>query len=451
MPTWIAWHLHQLPMAFHQLSCLATFVLELLCPVLASLPFPPCRNIGAVGLIFFQFPLILTGNYAILNVLTIVLCMPLFEFPTKTTTTTANSTVRIPNGQRLPNWMRLFLLVHGLLGSLLLLRTVESLDYLSNTKWILNTEMYSASIISSFFHIPRSVFMLTSAWRVSNGYGGVFHDSFEHEGKIVLKLEGSVDGKNWIPIKWKWHVHAVDKRPALFHPYFPRLDHLIFYHANNIGFNQLNPFAPFSNSGMADLWFVNFIQKLLQHQKNVWSLLQLPGNDTSYKHINYIRANRELYRFTSTTDTSKNWWKITQKQLYMPPVCIHDADHCGRKNCLAMCILHTNSVKYCQHFAAENEDCRLPQLHVDKDPSQILFVNEEFLYHWLHTLPLSYLESLHLLYQMRSEPKKRGKVHVHKEHFSDGRLLRWAFGVYAVCLEGGATVNDALCQKLLNY
>ena len=199
MPTWVAWYAHNLPLWFHQVCCLATFVLELLSPAMGL--YRPLRNVGAVGMILFQIPIALTGNYAILNILTIVLCIPLFECRRKHKTyKDGKKKVASAPQQKLSIGLRAILVVHGIVGFMFLLRTIESLDYLSNTKWIFNENMYTKSVVSSF--LPRPLLMFVSAWRLSNGYGGVFHDSFRHDGKIVLKLQGSADGATWVPIKW---------------------------------------------------------------------------------------------------------------------------------------------------------------------------------------------------------------------------------------------------------
>ena len=212
MPTLLAYYAHHLPMWFHKVSCFGTFVFEIVSPLICCF-YGRCgrsaRNIGGIGMVLFQFPIMLTGNYSILNLLTIALCIPLFEFEeiNKDAKKKADKCLI----QTLPVGLRMLLLVHSLVGLLLLGRTVESLDYLSNTKWIMNKKLYATSFVSNYLHFPKESLVVLSAWKMCNGYGGVFHDSFAHEGKIVLLLEGSVDGVVWKPIQWKWHVHDVNQ------------------------------------------------------------------------------------------------------------------------------------------------------------------------------------------------------------------------------------------------
>lgn len=449
MPTWIAWYAHNLPMWFHQCCCGITFVLELLSPLLGLCWRPALRNVGAMGMIIFQIPILMTGNYAILNILTIVMCIPLFEFDTDQHMNVKaggenTTSARLPH-QVLPAVCRAILLVHGFVGFVLLLRTIESLDYLSNTRWIFDEHMFGTSVVSLL--VPRQLLMVLSAWKVSNGYGGVFHDSFQHEGKVVLKLQSSVNGYDWEDIEWRWHVHDPDRPPAFVAPHFPRLDHTVFYFANDIAFNQLNALHPFANGGMADLWFASFVQKLLEHDEHVWSLVNPSDRGGKIESVRFLRAYRELYRFTTNTSTDA-WWTITQRQVFMPPVCVFQSSSCGRQNCVAMCTMLIRNVEHCETLV-EQSNCRLPLLHNFTDPSSVLFVNEEFLSHWIHALPNAYLESWLFLYQLRADSKTRHEGE--GEVFSDGKLLRWALGVYNECLRGGksAVKITGLCRKLL--
>jgi len=220
MPTWVAWHAHNMPLWFHKLCCVGMFVVELLGPILVLSGHRTLRNVGAVGMILFQFPLLLTGNYAILNLLTIVLCLPFFSF--SSWDDDENQQIQQIH-QKIPWLLRLVLAVHGAVGLLHLCRTIESLDYLANINWMIEKASFDVSMVSRF--VPREVLLLAAAYRISNGYGGVFHDSFSQEGKIVLKLQGSSDGIVFdTPIQWRWHVHDVMEAPRFVAPHFPRLE-----------------------------------------------------------------------------------------------------------------------------------------------------------------------------------------------------------------------------------
>ena len=225
---------------------------------------------------------------------------------------------------------------------------------------------------------------------------------------------------------------------------------------NNIGFSDLNPLSLFSNRGMADTWFVNFVQKLLQHESLVWNLLHPFKN---YKDIQYIRADRALYRFTnttvpatvsttklstaSTTTSATAWWKITHRESFLPPVCLHSKKECSVQNCYALCILHSaGDNELCTTFITNN-NCQLEYLHHEHDPSSLLFINNEFLWHWINTLPISYLETLYKLYALTDE-----SVDEVYEKFSDRKLLRWGLNVLKQCENG--RMKDAMHVEICN-
>src|SRR5882762_1191664 len=78
LPTWIAWHVHHLPVWMHKASCLLMFGVELVVPFFIFGP-RRLRIIAGLILIVFQISIFLTGNYCFFNLLTILLCFALFD------------------------------------------------------------------------------------------------------------------------------------------------------------------------------------------------------------------------------------------------------------------------------------------------------------------------------------------------------------------------------------
>ena len=78
LPTPVAWYLHQLPDWFQALSTAFTFVAELFAPLLIFAP-RRLRFLGAALMIALQLLIMLTGNFAYFNLLTIALCVPLLD------------------------------------------------------------------------------------------------------------------------------------------------------------------------------------------------------------------------------------------------------------------------------------------------------------------------------------------------------------------------------------
>ena len=78
VPNPLSWFFHHLPPFILRAGVAFNHVAELIFPVLVFSPFK-YRRIGAVGIVIFQFMLILSGNLSWLNYLTLVQCLPAFQ------------------------------------------------------------------------------------------------------------------------------------------------------------------------------------------------------------------------------------------------------------------------------------------------------------------------------------------------------------------------------------
>ncbi|XP_069705829.1 lipase maturation factor 2 [Phaenicophaeus curvirostris] len=79
LPTPGAWFAHQLPVWFHKLSVVATYVIEIPVPVLFFAPVRRLRLFAFYSQLLLQVLIILTGNYNFFNALTIVLTFSLLD------------------------------------------------------------------------------------------------------------------------------------------------------------------------------------------------------------------------------------------------------------------------------------------------------------------------------------------------------------------------------------
>ncbi len=78
LPTWIGWAAHQLPPVVQRACAALMFFIELAVPFLIFAP-RRLRHAGAWTLIALQIAILLTGNYCFFNLLTIALCVLLFD------------------------------------------------------------------------------------------------------------------------------------------------------------------------------------------------------------------------------------------------------------------------------------------------------------------------------------------------------------------------------------
>jgi hypothetical protein len=79
-------------------------------------------------------------------------------------------------------------------------------------------------------------------------------------------------------------------------------------------------------SGSSNPWFINFIAKLLQNDKNVLSLLK--SNPFKERPPKYIRALLYEYHFTTPTLKKETgmWWQRELRGLYLPPVSLEQPE-----------------------------------------------------------------------------------------------------------------------------
>jgi len=79
LPGPLAWYAHQLPPFLLRLGVAATLWIEIPVAVLLVVPFTYARRVGVVLQILLQVLILLTGNYNFFNLLTIALCIPVWD------------------------------------------------------------------------------------------------------------------------------------------------------------------------------------------------------------------------------------------------------------------------------------------------------------------------------------------------------------------------------------
>ena len=282
LPLWTSWYANQFPLWLQKLSCLAALGVELAAPFSIFGP-RNIRRAGCLAMIALQLLIASTGNYCFFNLLAIALCLLLLDdevWPRRWRE-------RLITGSRsrgLSSWPWILAPVGGIS---LLLSTMQLLEtFRVRVPW------------------PDPVVMLFNAaapFRTFNGYG-LFAVMTTSRPEIVV--EGSNDGKHWLPYEFKWKPGALDRRPRLVAPFQPRLDWQMWFAA--LG-------------GVEDApWFTNFLARLLQGSPDVLSLLA--ANPFPGAPPRFVRAVVYDYHFTRFGDDPRLWWKRDYKGLYYPAV-----------------------------------------------------------------------------------------------------------------------------------
>ena len=286
LPTWVGWYVHQLPQWFQEYSVLAVFIIQLVVPFLIFGP-GRIRYLAGIILIGFQFLIILTGNYCFFNLLTLALCLLLFDdailqklIPEKWRTSFKENRRCIPD---LKKWF-----VEGLgLG----LFSISILLYL--IPLIVNRVSYPSIFISTVEMIRP--------FHIVNRYG-LFAVMTTSRPEIFLK--GSYDGKEWRYYEFKWKPGKLNEAPAFVAPHQPRLDWQMW-------------FAALSNYER-NSWLIQFMIRLLQGSQPVINLLA--SNPFPEKPPKYIQAVVYDYWFTNVEAKEKtgNWWYREYRGPYTP-------------------------------------------------------------------------------------------------------------------------------------
>jgi len=286
LPTAVAWYMEQLPLWFQRASTLSVLMIELLIPFLIFAP-RLWRIFGAFCLLGLQVMIFLTGNYGFFNLLTMVLCLFLFDdqaldrFVPAQVRDRLTVTFALKPGKPERIAIALAAVVVLTLGLTLMLESFTG-------------------------DAPAPLIAMTTAaapFEIVNSYG-LFAVMSKSRPEIIL--EGSIDGQTWVPYEFPYKPGDVRQPPRWVAPHMPRLDWQMWFAA-------LSTYR--SNS-----WFVSMAIRLLEGSQPVTALLvqnPFPGSPPKF-----IRAMAYDYTFTDweTRKRTGAWWKREPKGEYLPPI-----------------------------------------------------------------------------------------------------------------------------------
>lgn len=274
LPNTIAYYMHQLPRWFGKFSQGACYFIELVVPFFIFTPMP-LRFSAFLLLVLLQLLIILTGNYAFFNVLTLALCVPLLS---------DDYLPNLPTGWGFPeSWW-----------------TAVPLTLIGAVYIIFNLLMF-ADLFFDLRTIELFIRKCISPFRLLNHYG-LFAVMTTKRNEIVI--EGSDDGENWKVYEFKYKAGDLKGRPKQVAPHQPRLDWQMW-------FASLRRFHH-------EWWLQNFIVCLLKGSPEVLGLLET--NPFPGKPPKYIRAQFYEYHFTTMREKrdTGNWWKRKYLGEYCP-------------------------------------------------------------------------------------------------------------------------------------
>jgi hypothetical protein len=269
LPTPLAWYVFQLPVFIQKLSVIGVFFVELI----ASLFFFAkqwMRTIAALMTIGLQILIALTGNYTFFNLLTILLCVFLFDVKFADRTPAIVSVVSV------------------VLIGLGVLQLITMFGLLAGA--------------------PEPIAWLNfkaETFHVMSGYG-LFAVMTTSRPEIIV--EGSDDGQQWKAYEFKYKPGDVSRPLSWVAPYQPRLDWQMWF--ASLSNYQQNP------------WFSQLMLRLLEGRPEVIGLLaKNPFPATPPK---FIRAETYNYHFTdwSTGRSTGAVWTRSYAGEYFPAVAL---------------------------------------------------------------------------------------------------------------------------------
>ncbi|HEU4807618.1 MAG TPA: lipase maturation factor family protein [Homoserinimonas sp.] len=285
MPNPVSRFAHLLPKPVHKMEVAGNHFAQLVVPFLLFAPQPVASGAAAI-IILTQLWLVITGNFAWLNWITIVLAFSRISDPV------AHWALPfIPldwgAGDNPVWWM-----VPVLAVSLLLL----VLSY-----WPIRNLFSHHQLMNASFN----------RWQLVNAYGA-FGSVTKRRYEVIV--EGTLDASpadlaEWREYEFKGKPGDPARVPRQFAPYHLRLDWLMW-------------FLPLGS--VHEEWFYAFLGKLLEADARTLRLLRVDPFDG--ERPRWVRASMFFYRFSTREERRKTglWWMRERVRVVIPPLSLRD-------------------------------------------------------------------------------------------------------------------------------
>jgi hypothetical protein len=287
MPNPLSWLFHRLPARLHRAEVLGNFFAQLVLPFGLFLP-QPLASIAAMLMILTQLYLVVSGNYAWLNWVTIVVMTAALADPVLTA---AARLVNPAFGAATPSFAATPVWFTGAVLMLTLVIVVLS--------WYPVRNLLSPNQAMNASFDP---------FRLVNTYGAFGSVSRNRDEVIVEGTDAAAiePATAWREYEFKGKPGDVRRLPPQFAPYHLRLDWLMW-------------FLPLS-ARYGERWFVPFLTKLLEGDGPTLALLR--SNPFPEGPPRFVRARLYRYRFTTPRERRETgaWWSRTLIGEFMPPV-----------------------------------------------------------------------------------------------------------------------------------
>ena len=293
MPNPLSWYFHRLPKRLHRLEVLGNHFAQLVAPVFLFAP-QPIASIAGLVLIATQGWLVLSGNFAWLNVVTMTLAVAILD-------DSAFGLVGLDRGLVLggnaahvagpvPLWFGVIVLA---VTTLILALSYRPARNLLSRRQLMNYSFDPFHLVGTY---------------------GAFGSVTKERDEVIV--EGTRDPvlvrqTEWLEYEFKGKPGDVRRRPRQYAPYHLRLDWLMWFAA--------------MSSPMYHEWFVPLMTKLLRADRPTLALLR--RDPFGGEAPRFVRARLYRYRFTTASErqTTGAWWHRELLGDYLPPVSLRGA------------------------------------------------------------------------------------------------------------------------------
>ncbi|MDQ0994296.1 lipase maturation factor family protein [Streptomyces sp. V3I7] len=273
MPGPLSWFFHHLPRPLHRVEVAANHLTQLVVPFLLFTP-QPIASAAAALMVVTQLWLVLSGNFAWLNWITIVLALSAIEFPTGP-----------PAVPAAPLWYEIVVLA---VAALLLFLSYRPVTNMISRRQVMNRSFDPLHLVNTY-----------------GAFGSVSRVRYE------VVVEGTLDERphedaDWREYEFKGKPGGPRHWPRQFAPYHLRLDWLMWFAA-------LSP-------AYAGEWFGGLMERLLEGDRATLKLLRR-SPFPSGRPPRYVRARLFRYRYTDWRELRETGacWERTYVRDYMPP------------------------------------------------------------------------------------------------------------------------------------
>jgi hypothetical protein len=285
MPGPLSWFFHHLPRPLHRVEVAGNHFAQLVVPFGLFTP-QPVASAAAAIVVVTQLWLVLSGNFAWLNWLTIILAFSAID----DSSAAMLLPLRMPPTPAAPPW---FVGLGIACAALVVVLSYEPVRNLFSRRQRMNVSYNPYHLVNTY-----------------GAFGGIsrVRDEVVIEGTDEARI---TELTLWKEYEFKGKPGALRRLPPQIAPYHLRLDWLMWFAA--------------ISSRYAQGWMGPFLTRLLQNDPATLRLLR--HNPFPESPPRYVRAQLYRYRFTTLQELLRDrmWWHRTLLGEYLPPMSLKGA------------------------------------------------------------------------------------------------------------------------------